>query len=274
MLGRHQAQIGHQLRGVGKALQIADLGHRDRRRQQLHPAQRHQRLDHRPHRRRVCRLVDLLVQRRHPRAAMGDAIDVFLHHDLLARVIELHRLQPAKVRLRPVILAFKAPPMPEQERQQPLPGAAFQVLQITPCARQIAQRFVLAVRYPHRRQFARAVQPGQHQAVAPVGLDPVAGLLRNQRGCHHLAGVSQRLQLAHQPVATGSGFVHKRQRAPAFLQYAYQLHHRLGRIGNLAHKTHFTTVRVRHGNCNQLLVHIQPNILDKLVHDLSPQFRL
>ena len=48
-------------------------------------------------------------------------------------------------------------------------------------APQIADRLVGLVRHVDEEQFARAVEPGQGECVAPVRLDPVAALFGHQR---------------------------------------------------------------------------------------------
>ena len=47
--------------------------------------------------------------------------------------------------------------------------------------------------------------------IAPVGLDLVAGLLRDERGGHHPAEEALLGQIAIEPIAAGAGFVHKHQ---------------------------------------------------------------
>jgi hypothetical protein len=78
--------------------------------------------DDRPDGRVALRPLDLSVKRRQPLAATGDGIDVFLHHDLLHRLLELDRLELTCAGLGLAAVAFEAATVPEQERQQPLPG--------------------------------------------------------------------------------------------------------------------------------------------------------
>jgi len=47
--------------------------------------------------------------------------------------------------------------------------------------------------------------------IAPVGLDLVAGLLRDQRGGHHPAEEALLGEVAIEPIAAGAGLVHKDQ---------------------------------------------------------------
>src|SRR5262249_9734473 len=50
-------------------------------------------------------------------------------------------------------------------------------------------------------------QPDQIARIAPVGLHPIARLLRNERGRRHDAVVAERLDLPVQPIAGRAGLV-------------------------------------------------------------------
>ena len=100
--------------------------------------------------------------------------------------------------------------VPQQERQQALLGLPLQVLHVFARPRQVAQRFLRAIRHTYRRQLARPVQPRQHQAVAPVGLDPVARFLRNQGWRDHLAIPAEVGELPVDAVSTWPGLVAER----------------------------------------------------------------
>jgi hypothetical protein len=63
------------------------------------------------------------------------------------------------------------------------------------------------VRHPHPGQVAGPVQDRQLLRVAPVGLDPLAWLARNQRGCCDRATVAQRCELAVDVVPATAGVV-------------------------------------------------------------------
>jgi hypothetical protein len=65
--------------------------------------------------------------------------------------------------------------VPQQEGLQPSAGAAAVVDQVGPGAAQIPDRFLARGGDADGDQLAGAVQAGQAAAVAPVGLDLVAG---------------------------------------------------------------------------------------------------
>ena len=94
---------------------------------------------------------------------------------------------------RPMLAAAVDPAVAQQKRQQLLafPTQIFCCRLARP--HQIANRLVHRVRHPHRRQFAGPKQPRQRHRIAPVGLDPLAGLLRDQRWSHDSAVVTERL---------------------------------------------------------------------------------
>ena len=52
---------------------------------------------------------------------------------------------------------------------------------------EIPQRFVRGIRHPHRGQVAGAVAARQFLGVPSIGLDPITGLRRHQRGRHDVA---------------------------------------------------------------------------------------
>jgi hypothetical protein len=112
-------------------------------------------------------------------------MDVILQHDLLCRMGKAHRRQPTTVGERPGAGAAVNPLVPQQKALQ-VPTRLRQHLS---CRRsgphQIAHRLVCGIGDPDRRQLAGAVQLGQHQRVATVGLDPISRLDRDQRRRHH-----------------------------------------------------------------------------------------
>jgi hypothetical protein len=63
------------------------------------------------------------------------------------------------------------------------------------------------VRDPNRGQFSRPRQPRQGHCIASIGLDPLSGLLGNQRRRHHSALVTQRYSLPIESISRRSSFV-------------------------------------------------------------------
>jgi hypothetical protein len=72
--------------------------------------------------------------------------------------------------------------MTQQEPGELLACPAQAVHRVEPCPYQIAHRLVPRIRNPHRRQLAGPVQLGQTGGIPPIGLDPIARPLRDQRG--------------------------------------------------------------------------------------------
>ena len=85
----------------------------------------------------------------------------------------------------------------------------------SPGADQVAHRLVRLVGHPHRGQLAGPQQAGELLRVAPVRLDPVAGLARDQRRRDHGAAVAEPGQLPVEPIAGRTGLVAEVQPARA-----------------------------------------------------------
>ena len=76
------------------------------------------------------------------------------------------------------------------------------------------------------------------------------------------------------PVSARTRLITERQLGILFPQLLHQLLQRRHRIGDLPQVTHFATSSFGDRNRNRLFVHIHPNVLAKLLHDLPPQLRL
>ena len=97
-------------------------------------------------------------------------------------------------------------------------------------ADEITHRLVPRIRHPDRGQIAGAQQPGQGQRIAPIGLHPIAGLLRDQRRRHHDAVVAEALDQPIQPIAGRPGFIAERQPAMLRRKLLHQLARRRLRV--------------------------------------------
>src|SRR5947208_16952540 len=103
-LARHQAEVAHQLARALEAADVADLDHERHRRDQVDAAQRLQRLDQRGEAPGREELPDRPIEAREPLLREPHALDALLQHDLVGRVLEALRLQPAAVAGTPVLL--------------------------------------------------------------------------------------------------------------------------------------------------------------------------
>jgi hypothetical protein len=94
MLGRHQAEIGHQLARIGKTREVAQFGDQRRRIDQCHAAHRLQRR----HDRRQCPVrqhrLDLRGQPVAPLARRFNRLNVVLEHNVMRRLGEAQTRQP------------------------------------------------------------------------------------------------------------------------------------------------------------------------------------
>ncbi len=110
----------------------------------------------------------------------------------------------------------------------------------------IAQCFRAFIRHPHRGQITGAVTARQLQSIPPVGLDPVPGLLRNQRRRHHIALDSQLRQLPVQYEARRAGFIAGSQMLGR-TKLADELADRIFAVGDRAQAANLA---IRFGYCN------------------------
>jgi hypothetical protein len=82
------------------------------------------------------------------------------------------------------------------------------------------------------------MQPRQCDRIAPVGLDPLARPLRDQRWSDHQAGVTESLDLAIEPISGRSRLITEMQLAVAARQLAHQPLHCRRQTRHLAEKAH------------------------------------
>ena len=86
------------------------------------------------------------------------------------------------------------------------------------------------IRNPHRGQLARPVQPCQTGGIPPIGLDPVARPLRDQRRRHHNALLPVRRQVTLDAVAAPAGLIAEPQLHPLVAKLAGQPLQRCRRV--------------------------------------------
>jgi hypothetical protein len=125
--------------------------------------------------------------------------------------------------------------MAQQEGLQPSAGAAAVVDQVGPGPAQVSDGLLTRGGDADGDQLAGAVQPGQAPAVAPVGLDLVAGCSGDERGRDHLAGDSLAVQQPGQLVAGRAGLVADPQ-AAGFGEAAEERQHGRLVVGDLLHR--------------------------------------
>ena len=272
MLGWCQPEIGHQLSWVVETLEISDLGHHRHRDDERDASHRLNRLDHRcqrPARQQICDLASQLLD---PRFGIGHRVDIVLKDDLLRRVLEPHRRQPAPVCLGPALLAGIDATVPQQKPLQMLPRLAQNPHRGRPRPNKVAHRLMRRIRHPHRRQLARAVQLRQHHRIAAVRLHPVARLHRDERGRHHDAIMPHLDKLAMQAVAAWSGFIAEMQTPSAGAKLLHQLADMIRAVRNRAPVTDLSaTLALCNRDRNRRLMDIQPDE-HAILHMVSPPF--
>ncbi len=160
--------------------------------------------------------------------------------------------------------------MAQQEPRQLLAGLPQAAHRRQACPHEIADRFVGLIRNPDRRQRAGAVQPCQVDRIPPVGLDPVAGLERDQRWRDHDALVPGHAQLTLDAIAAQTRLIAKLQAASATSQPAHQLRQSCCGVGDLAVLAHFSPLAlVCNRHSDGVFVDVKAHVGAKLVHDPS-----
>jgi hypothetical protein len=136
---------------------------------------------------------------------------------------------------------------------------------------EIADRLMGLVRDPDRRQFTGAVQLGEVDRIPPIGLDPLTGFARDQRRRDDDAFVIHRRELPLDAIATRSGFVAKPQCAAPTCELGHQCLQGGGGVRDFAILTNFPPLaRLGQRHRDRILVHIQPDVGDRMFHDPSP----
>jgi hypothetical protein len=233
MFGRHQSEISHQLARIGEAREVAQFGDQGRRIDQRHAAHRLQRCDHRRQGPVRQQRRDLRGQPIAPRRGRVDRLDVILEHEMVGRLLKAQTGEPPAMQLGP----GGTPVMPALTQQKPrelLAGTTQRMHRIQALSHQITHRLVSGVRDPHRRQLARPMQPRQARRIAPIGLDPVAGPLRDQRRGNDDALMCGRRQLPLDAIAARTRLVAKPKPYPVLAELAQQAIQRRRRVGNPA----------------------------------------
>src|SRR5712664_2014558 len=105
---------------------------------------------------------------------------VILVDSLLGRALEANRAQPLLVTTVPRPLAGIREPAPQEHLEQPVPTASAVLDGVLATATQIARRFLFLRRRLHLREQPSSKEFGELLRVAPVRLDVIAWLHRDQ----------------------------------------------------------------------------------------------
>ena len=167
-------------RGDSKLAEIAggsDEGRRGDRIDAAQSAQGFHQWSQRPVRHHRGYLLDKSIS---PLLRGPDGLKVVMEDDTVRLLLEDLSCKPASMPLRPVLANRIGPAMPQQEGEQLLASAHQVHRRIHSRSHQIAKGFMCGVWNPDGRQVASAMEDRQLLRVAPVGLDPLAWLARNQ----------------------------------------------------------------------------------------------
>ena len=127
------------------------------------------------------------------------------------------------------------------------------------------------VRNPYRGQLARPVQPCQAGGVATIGLDPVAGSLRDQRWRNDDTVVPAPRKVTLNSVAARPRLVAEAKPHPftaELARHAIECRRRVRNPAVLPYLAADAILGYRHND--PLLVNVQTDIRDTIPHDPSP----
>jgi hypothetical protein len=204
-----QAQIPHQLCGVGNAREVSQFGDGRDGHGELYPPQRLEGLDHWGEAPGFDPLMEFLFQTLAACGVLGDRPHVLVADDLRRWSRTDDFRAPSEMRGAPMGLARLANVLAQEKGFEAL-LRGFEVTEtIFTGATQIAHGFVIDLGDVDGGEVARTPQPGQLAGIAAVGLDPVPGLFRNQCGGDHPTVMPRLGQIAIQPIAARPGFVDK-----------------------------------------------------------------
>lgn len=206
---RCQTDIGHQLPGVIETLEIAQFGHHTGGDQQLDAPERLHRFDQGIEAPSAHLVGEFVVEPFQALVAFHNGVEHFPEHRVLCRGGHHQFREPADVRGRPVGGAGVPDIVPQQERLE----LALGILEIPhgglPGPGEIADGLIFRLWHIDGIDIAVAQQLSQLHAVAFVGFDLLPGLFRNQRRCHHKAGITPVGQQPIEPVTARAGFINE-----------------------------------------------------------------
>jgi hypothetical protein len=267
------AGVAHELSRPIEAGEGADFGDDGRRGDLGDAPQRLERRDHGAQRggRGDDGGIDRLLEARDPIPGVVDLGDVVAVRRLLRRVIEAETADPLLEPVGPRVRPRRGPAAAaEQQLLQAVAGAELVTLGSLTRPHQIPQRLVSRIRHPHGRQVAAPEQAGELLGIAPVSLDPVAGLDGHQGRGDDDAGDAELGELPVEGVAAGTGLVASPQ-GLGRPELPHQSADGLAIVGDRPETPHLAT-RLSHGDGDRIRVHVEPDESCTLLHGRPAPF--
>src|SRR5437899_1026140 len=220
-------------------------------------------------------LFDALAKPLHPRARLLYRLHVLFKGQPLRRLRQLQLRNPASMRGGPSRLARVTHVVTQQQRRQALSRLALHHHCIFARAYQIAHRFIAHVRHIDRRELAAARPTRELQAIAPVGLDPIAHPPRRVRWRHYPTGMTPRGQAAIDAKPARPRLVDEHQLPARRLELTHRSPQRIHIAADLTMMANLAAF-LRHREIDRFLVHIHTDVqlARLLTHGLPPVFRL
>lgn len=182
LLAGSEAEVGNELSRMSEAGEVSDLSEHSGGDDWTDTLQCLESLHLLGPRRARDHFSDLLLDSCLAGLIMLERVEVGLERNLLRWMGERSVAEPHPVSATPG-LTFEAQVATEHERLDPDAVPADILTGCVPRSYQVAQCFMKRVRYPDIGELTGPVQTSQSDGVAPVILDPLAGLSWRQRGC-------------------------------------------------------------------------------------------
>ena len=206
-LGGHEAEVGHELPGMGKPVDAAQLGHGNHCRDQPESAQPHQG----PHDGGLdpgCeQILHLFFQPGDALVGGINGLDIFLENDAHGGKGKGGFAQGAHAGFAPRGLVGPPVAVAQEEGFELAGGAAFVVHGVGAGAAEVADAFVGGVGNMHGGELPGAVQAGQHEGIATISFDFVALAFGDERWSGEEAGDAFFGQVPGEDEAGGAGFI-------------------------------------------------------------------
>ena len=144
-------------------------------------------------------------------AGHRDGFQIFLKGDLLGRVTEFDAGQVTQMRQRPIALTQVTMAQTQQKTFETLARFALIDHRAVTRPHQITHGFILLIGHVNGCQLTGTEQPGELPRIAPIGLDAVTGLGRDEGRSNYLAIILTLFQVPINDITARPGFIHETQ---------------------------------------------------------------
>src|ERR1051326_7583718 len=173
--GRHSTGVRHELWRGPETVQITSFRNNADGRHKADPAERLQRSNEGHLPTRFGALSQRALQAFDAFTGSGHFRQIVSEDHAIGQVFELDLPKPLKVAMRPVPHSNRSMyAQPQEKLAQTMFRSELVNFGVSACPDQVAERLMLSIRYPDRREIATAQQPRQLERIASIRLDLVA----------------------------------------------------------------------------------------------------